>query len=453
MDGRMATVAALADTAGRLVDLHGQHSHQSLLHQETQRQALDRFGGVELAEVETERAAIGQLDERLAELGGDERQRAREVDLLGYQVAELEAAALADPDEEALIGSQVRLLSAAESLRHAASAACGLLTGESSGGGGEAAAAAGPLGASDALEAMGRATSLLAQHEQLADLSTRLQDAAAEVADVAADLRRRAEGFEDDPVRLEELMNRLRLLGDLRRKYGDTLSDVIEYEASTRQRLADLESGEERRRALESERGHREATLAEAEDRVGDARRAAAGALAAAVERHLAELALPKARLEIRLPERGLADEVTWLFGANAGEAALPLAKVASGGELARAMLATRLVLSEAPPTLIFDEVDAGIGGEAALAVGRALHQLADAGHQVIVVTHLPQVAAFADAHVAVTKEERGGRTIASARPVAGEERLIELSRMLSGQPASAVARRHAEELLALAWG
>ena len=448
----MATVGALAETGGRLVDLHGQHSHQSLLHQEAQRQALDHFGGVDLAEVEAERRAIRQLDERLAELGGDERQRAREVDLLGYQVAELEAAALGDPDEEDLIGSQVRLLSAAESIRHAAAAACTLLTG-SGDGGDEVSAVGGSLATPDALEAIGRASSLLTQHEPLGDLSTRLQDVAAEVADVAADLRTRAEGFEDDPARLEELMNRLRLLGDLRRKYGDTLADIIEYERSAQERLADLEAGEERRRDLESERSSRVARLAEAEERVGDARRAAAGALASAIEGHLAELALPKARLEIRLPERGLADEVTWLFGANAGEAALPLAKVASGGELARAMLATRLVLSEAPPTLIFDEVDAGIGGEAALAVGRALHQLADDGHQVIVVTHLPQVAAFADAHVAVTKEERGGRTIASVRAVAGEDRLIELSRMLSGQPASAVARRHAKELLALAWG
>jgi DNA repair protein RecN (Recombination protein N) len=254
-------------------------------------------------------------------------------------------------------------------------------------------------------------------------------------------------------VLLEELMGRLRLMGELRRKYGDTLADVIVYEASARQRLEDLQSGEVRRRELETARSQAVIHLDEAEERVGDARRAAAGALAAAVERHLSELALPKARLEIHVPERGFGDAVTWLFGANAGEAALPLAKVASGGELARAMLATRLVLSEAPPTLIFDEVDAGIGGEAALAVGKALHQLADTGHQVIVVTHLPQVAAFADAHVAVRKEERAGRTIASVRAVSGEERLVELSRMLSGQPASAAARRHAEELLSLAWG
>ncbi len=404
LDGRMATVAALAEEGATLVDLHGQHSHQSLLHQEAQRQALDQFGEVDLTEVEAERLVVRSLDDRLAELGGDERQRAREVDLLAFQVAELEAAALGDPDEEAAIGAKVALLSAAESLRHAAAAGYILLTGTSDGAPDASLSGAQP----DALDALGRAGSLLGEHEPLRDLAGRLKDAAAEVADVAAELRTRAEGFEDDPAMLEELMGRLRLLAELRRKYGESLGDVIGYELATRARLADLRAGEARRGELEAERGRAVARLAQAEERVGDARRAAAGALAAAVERHLAELALPKARLEIHVPERGLGEAVSWLFGANAGEPALPLAKVASGGELARAMLATRLVLSEAPPTLIFDEVDAGIGGEAALAVGRSLHQLAEAGHQVIVVTHLPQVAAFADAHVAVRKEERG---------------------------------------------
>ncbi|MBA3267141.1 MAG: hypothetical protein H0T70_02645 [Acidimicrobiia bacterium] len=143
-------------------------------------------------------------------------------------------------------------------------------------------------------------------------------------------------------------------------------------------------------------------------------------------------------------------DDVTFLLAANAGAAAQPLAKVASGGELARACLAARLVLTEAPPTLVFDEVDAGVGGEEALAVGRALAALA-ADHQVLVVTHLPQVAAFADHQVAVTKDEEAGRTVARASALAGRDRVVELSRMLSGQPASTTAHGHAEELLGTA--
>lgn len=159
---------------------------------------------------------------------------------------------------------------------------------------------------------------------------------------------------------------------------------------------------------------------------------------------------MPGGRLEVVVDGPGPADDVEFLLAANRGAPPLPLAKVASGGELARAMLAARLVLTEAPPTLVFDEVDAGVGGEAALAVGQALAELAG-DHQVLVVTHLPQVAAFADHQVVVSKDDRGGQTVASAGHVDGTERVVELSRMLSGQPASETARGHAEELLATA--
>ncbi|MBO0894109.1 MAG: DNA repair protein RecN, partial [Acidimicrobiales bacterium] len=179
-------------------------------------------------------------------------------------------------------------------------------------------------------------------------------------------------------------------------------------------------------------------------------RRAAGPSLARAVEGRLRRLALPKGQFLVELSPSASADPVTFLLGPNPGEPALPLAKVASGGELARAMLALRLVLTEGPPTLVFDEVDAGVGGEAALSVGRALAEVAR-GRQVLVVTHLPQVAAMADHQVALRKRTRSGRTVAEAHPLAGAERPTELSRMLSGRPGSAVARDHAVELLALA--
>src|SRR5439155_4884386 len=170
--------------------------------------------------------------------------------------------------------------------------------------------------------------------------------------------------------------------------------------------------------------------------------------LAAAVEARLSELALAGARFDVAVGGDDPADDVEFLLGPNPGEPPLPLAKTASGGELARAMLAVRLVLTQGPPTLVFDEVDAGVGGEAALAVGRALAAVAD-DHQVLVVTHLPQVAAFAHEQIAVSKEERDGRTTATARPVLDGDRVVELSRMLSGQPDSDAARGHAQELLA----
>jgi DNA repair protein RecN (Recombination protein N) len=188
--------------------------------------------------------------------------------------------------------------------------------------------------------------------------------------------------------------------------------------------------------------------LTAAEAAVRKARIKAAPRLAEAVEAHLRELAMPGARIEVTVGDDRAGDDVIFLLGANPGEPALPLHKVASGGELARTMLALRLVVSGGRPTVVFDEVDAGIGGQAAEAVGRALHALAEQGAQVLVVTHLPQVAAFAESHFVVEKKVLVGRTIAHVKKVEGADRVAELARMLSGRPASTSARQHAAELL-----
>jgi DNA repair protein RecN (Recombination protein N) len=438
VNGQMATAAALESLGSGLVDLHGQHAHQSLLHMAAQRQALDHFAGVDTKEADGTREHLEAIDARLQDLGGDARQLARETDLLRFQIAEIKQARLDDAGEEEHLEAEETLLASADALRLAAEGARELLS--------EPAVAERPA----ATDLLGAAVGELSSHPPLRELADRLRASLEEVTDVAADLRRRADTFEADPERLAWVQGRRRQLSDLRRKYGERLSDVMAFGVEAGERLADLEGADERRLELQDQRELALAELAAAEQRLGDARRAAAPALSAAVAGHLAALALPNGRLEVLVgPGRG--DDVVWLFGANPGEPALPLEKVASGGELARLMLATRLVLSEAPPTLVFDEVDAGIGGEAALAVGNALHDLAAGGHQVLVVTHLAQVAAYADAQVAVTKEERQGRTVADVRSVQSEERLVELSRMLSGQPGSATARRHAEELLELA--
>jgi DNA repair protein RecN (Recombination protein N) len=250
------------------------------------------------------------------------------------------------------------------------------------------------------------------------------------------------------------------LLLGLRRKYGDDLAEVIEYRDQAKRRLDELAGYQGRAAALERERAAAESELSTAETALGRARRAAAPKLAGAVEAQLHRLAMPRARFEVCVGDDRAGEAVTWLLGANAGEPALPLAKVASGGELARTMLALRLLLGSqidrAEPsggrTLVFDEVDAGIGGEAAVAVGRALAEVAR-HDQVLVVTHLAQVAAFADEQIAITKDEVNGRTVAQARRLGPADRVIELSRMLSGRPDSPTAHRHAEELLAVAGG
>ena len=426
VDGRLATVAALAEEGVRLVDLHGQHAHQSLLATATQRASLDRFGGIDLAPLHEARQTIGRLDEQLAALGGDARARAREIDLLRFQVEELTGAALDDPDEEALLERDEERLAGAQAHREAAARAVAVVSDDD--------------GVRGALAA-------IVNHPPLARHAERLRAVAAELDDAVAELRDAGEAIEDDPERLAELRARRQLLRDLRRKYGDTLADVLTYRGEVSERLAELESFESRAAELERQRTIAIAAEAEAAKLVGAARRKAAPRLAKAVAGHLGALAMPRARLELSVGDADPGDDVSFLLGANPGELALPLAKVASGGELARTMLALRLVLTEAPDTLVFDEVDAGVGGEAALAVGRSLAELGRR-HQVLVVTHLAQVAAFADAQVAVAKAEVGRRTVASATPVEGEERVRELSRMLSGLAESGSAREHAAELL-----
>jgi DNA repair protein RecN (Recombination protein N) len=433
VDGRLATAAELGERGRALVDLSGQHASQSLLSPRVQRRALDRFGAVDLGPLTRARARVATIDASLAELGGDSRARARGIDLLRYQIAELEAAALADPDEDEHLRELEDLLASAEAHRDAGDEGVRALTGDGR--------------AADGLAA---AIAACAGRRPFAAIETRLRAAAAEVAEAAADLRRTSEEIEADPGRLVQVQERRRLLRELCRKYGEALPDVMLYRNQATDRLSELEGHDRRVAELEAERATAALEEEAAAAAVGRARRQAAPRLAAAIEGHLRELAMARARVELSVGGGDPGDDVTLLLGANAGETALPLSKVASGGELARACLAARLVLTEAPPTLVFDEVDAGVGGEAALAVGRALAAVATRS-QVLVVTHLPQVAAFADHQVAVTKAEEGGRTVARARALAGRDRVVELSRMLSGQPSSTTAHGHAEELLATA--
>jgi DNA repair protein RecN (Recombination protein N) len=454
VDGRMAGALQLADTGAALVDLHGQHAHQSLLRPGGQRVGLDRYAGLTTEEVDRCRRRLKELTSAQEALGGDGRARARELDLLRFQLAELDGAAIASPDEDDDLQEEEARLGDAASLRQAAGSA-----------------AEGLAGDDGLVDGLGGIVSGLGAAGPLRELHDRLAGLQAELADAASSARAWAEQLEDDPARLAEIGARRHVLTDLRRKYGDTLAEVLAFRDAARARLDELEDHDRLAATLDAEIAEAAASLAAAEARLGAARRAAAPGMSAEVEGRLHELAMPRARFEVVVGDDRPGDDVTWLLSANPGEPPLPLTKVASGGELARAMLAARLCLTrtggpgssaggkagspaggesseKVPPTLVFDEVDAGIGGEAAVAVGRALAALA-AGHQVLVVTHLPQVAAFADRHLVVRKEVVGERTVATVREVDGRDRVVELSRMLSGRPDSPTARRHAEELLA----
>jgi DNA repair protein RecN (Recombination protein N) len=430
INGRLATAGQLAELAARAVDLHGQHAHQSLLGAASQRAALDRAAGTDLGPLREARARLTEIDAALAALGGDARTRLREVDLLRFQLAELEAAALDDPDEDAVLERlQDRLADAVEH-RDAGLRAAALLADDDA--------------AADLLAA---AVHAVDGRSPYADIEPRLRAAAAELADLAAEARRIADGIDEDPERLAEIGGRRQLLRELRRKYADSLAEVIAYRDETAQRLAELESYDRRVTELEVERIAAEQAERRAAAAVGSQRRAGAGRLATAVQRHLRTLAMPHATLVVTVGDDDPGDEVAFLLAANPGTPPLPLARVASGGELARTMLALRLVLTEAPDTLVFDEVDAGIGGNAAMAVGDALAALGDR-HQVLVVTHLAQVAARADEQIVVSKQVVRGATVTTARPVTDDERVDEVARMLSGAEAGESARRHAAELL-----
>jgi len=423
VDGRMAAVAALVEVADGLVEIHGQHDQQSLLSAAAQRRALDDFAGADPEPLAAARRALAEVEGRLADVGGDEGQRAREADVLRHQLDEIDRAQLAGADEDAALAAEEERLADLGAHREAAAHA---------------------LTALDDDDRLGEAVGALGGRPPFAEWEGRLRAVAAEVADVAADLRAAVDTWEDDPTRLADVQARRRLLADLGRKYGD---DVAGYADDARRRLADLEGTVATAAALEDRRRQAEAEVAAAEEALRKVRQAAAPGLASAAGDRLRRLAMPDARFDVAVDDAGAGDGVRFLLAANRGEPPQPLAKVASGGELARAMLALRLVASGGPGTMLFDEVDAGVGGSAALALASALAEVAT-HRQVLVVTHLAQVAAFADRQVAVRKATRGGRTVTTATVLDHDDRVVELSRMLSGHPDSDTARAHAEELL-----
>lgn len=430
LDGSLATATELQERIGPLVDIHGQHSQQSLLQPTTQRDALDTFAGIDTAPLAEARAVISTIDKELEQLGGDETERARRIDLLTYQLDELNAANLSNPDEDVELLARESLL--ANAFEHQASA------NES-----------GDLLSSDgeAAEALGRAAALLDSNGPFKEVLDRLMVLQDELAALASDLRSIGDGITDDPAAREQVRERLALLVELRRKYGPTITDVITYRNDLEVQLAELESHEERVQALVTNRAQAVEQHGQISAAICSERRAAAGPLSVAVQSELARLSMPEARVEVHVdgPAGG---EVSIQLAPNPGLPLVAVGKGASGGELSRTMLALRLVLSGGPPIQVFDEVDAGIGGSTARAVGRALGDLGANG-QVFVVTHLAQVASYTNSHVVIDKSVIAGVTASQARVLSNDERVIEVSRMLSGSPDSDVAHEHAQELLA----
>ena len=436
VDGRMVPVGALAEATSGLLELHGQHQHRTLIEAGAQRQALDSFGSIDTGPMMAARSRLAGLLLEAAGLGGDVHQRAREVEMLAFQVDEIEAAAITEVAEEHELEIEEDRLAEASAHRVVAAAALDALTG-------------GDAGAEEtsAVDRMAEASGALAGRIPLDGLDQRVRGIMADIVDVADELRTVVETWEDDPARLEEVRGRRQLFYELKRKYGPTLDDVRRWAERGRTRLAAMAAEDLRALALDGEITRARADVAGEESAVARLRRATAPLLASEIETTLHGLAMPSARFAIKVGGDGSGDDITFELAANPGEPPQPLARTASGGELSRTMLAVRLALTDAPGVLVFDEVDAGVGGQAAIAVGTALAGLGR-NAQVLVVTHLAQVAAQADNQVEVHKVEAEGRTRSEVTTLDPDGRIVEISRMLSGSPDSEAAHLHARELL-----
>jgi DNA repair protein RecN (Recombination protein N) len=472
--GRSVPVSLLTYLADDLVALHGQADQQQLLKPGRQREALDRFSGPELAALLARYQRAYQrhraVREELDELTSRERERVREAEDLRRGLAEIEQAQPAEGEDAALLADEERL-SNADALHSAATTAHEALLGDPSGASYDTADAATLLGvARQALE--GAAAHDLA----LAALAARVNEASYLVSDVAGELASYAQSVEADPARLAAVQERRAALGRLIRQYGSaevpstgddagtlpeappgSLAAVLAWAKGAAARLAEIEGADDRIASLAQE----EASLAaETQDLAGQLtgmRKEAAERFAQEVTAELAALAMPQARISVavtplREPGPQGADDIEIRLAAHPGAPVLPLQKGASGGELSRVMLAIEVVFAGADPvpTFVFDEVDAGVGGKAAVEIGRRLARLARLA-QVIVVTHLPQVAAFADTHLVVQKASDGSVVSSGITRLDTDGRITELSRMLAGLEDSEFGRAHAGELLAAA--
>jgi DNA repair protein RecN (Recombination protein N) len=441
LNDRAVTIGGLASVGARLGEIHGQHDQQRLLEPARQLALLDGYGGHRplLEAVADIHRAWRSTVAAAAELLTDAHELARRVELLRHQVDEI-ASAAPRPGEDVELEAQLRAAEHAETIARAAHESVRALRDDE--------------GAGDALAVAERGLLIAAGHdERFAPLADRAAALSAESAELARDVAAVADGVDLDPASRVAAEERLALLYDLRRKYGDTLEAVIAFGDSAAGELARLEDQEGARQRLRAEEAARRGMLEAEASKLRAARTAAAHRLAGAVNEELPPLGLPGGAFDVELAEAeigpGGGDRVTFTFAPNPGEPPRPLGRIASGGEASRVSLALKVVLAAADetPLLVFDEVDAGVGGRNASALGERLRRLSSF-HQVLCVTHLPQVAAWADAHLVVGKSVDGNRTSVEVRTLMPEERPGELAAMLTGEGAGEEARATAVALL-----
>lgn len=464
INGQMATASTLRELGSLLVDLHGQHEHQLLLRAETHLSFLDEFGDRAHAQLrENTREAFAHYQtarRRLNELTANEQQRAQRLDMLGFQAQEIDAAAPEAGEDVLLADERARLMNA-EKLRSAAALCRDALLGGDE-----------PGAATLLAQALRSAREIEAVDGSVAPWVAELQSAIHEIDDAATEARNYADNLEADPLRLEEIEARVHRLNRLKRKYGDSIERVLELRAQIADELARLNVSEDELSSLREDSAKQNRAFLEAAEKLSGSRRALAKKFEAEVVSHLKTLAMERTRFEVgfQTDENGTSegiDLVEFLISANPGQPLRPLARIASGGEISRVMLALRSALfarrkdddatknngkssdkssvGEAVPVVIFDEVDTGIGGVTAEALGEKMKELAR-GFQVFCVTHLPQIARRADSHYRVKKESDEAQTRVFVTLLDGEDRVKELARMMGRE--SEATLRHARELL-----
>jgi DNA repair protein RecN (Recombination protein N) len=457
LDGGVATARMIQERTERWVDLHGQHEDQLLVRPSTQRSLIDAFAGCSdlAARVANLADALAALGREAEELARAEAERVSRSEYLRAQVEEIENAALRTGEDEEL-EARARLLAHGEERMKLAGEAHEALDGAD-------------RSLTSALASLQRRLDRLAELDPaMTGVAERLTSARYDIGDMARELAGYAESIDHDPAGLAAAEERRELLFRLKRKHGaGTVEELVERGRAMAAELAGLDRSAARENEVEGEREALRSELGQVAGELADAREAGADRLEGAVRERLSALGMGEGRLIVDLARRPDPQGVTWsgeryawsragieevsfLIAPNPGESARPLSQIASGGELSRVLLAIKSVLAavDCVPTLVFDEIDAGIGGVVAHHVARQLRAVAD-HHQVVVVTHLAQIAAAADRHLLVEKSSRGGRTVTTVREVTGDERVREVSRLLGGDPERDVSRHHAEELLA----
>ncbi len=465
INGELANLKQLEEIGALLVDIHGQHEHQSLFRTEMHLELLDDFG-----ETDTERQHVSEKYHYLLDLQREMdsllhtlRTSEREKELLEFEVKELASANLQEGEEEELT-AEIQVLNNAEQLYESANLVYEQLDGQGDFGGTSSTSSGSVL--QNLRDSAKTLTKLSEIDTSLSELSERIDSSLYELEDIASQIRQYTDTVEFNPMRLAEVTDRLELISKFKRRYGNTISEMINYHAEAERKLEDLELGSEKIDSLKDQIREIKLEAQELCIALSEKRKKVAERLSALVEKELQELGMEKAEFQTYVEplqddnglllidgkryafrEHGM-DKVEFLIAPNVGSELRPLARIASGGEISRVMLALKTVLVQVDniPTVLFDEIDSGIGGKIADVVGMKLKELSQSA-QVICITHLPQIARFADRHFFVEKEVVGERTLINAKPLTETERVTEIARMHGGKETE-VGLAHARELL-----